>query len=159
MRVLGVDPGTLKMGVGVIDKKGQQLHVVHYETIKASNRLPLSKRLHVMFDQLEKLFETHCPDVLAMEDIFYCKDFKAAVKIGEARGLALVLAASRDIEIAEYLPNRVKQAVVGHGHATKEQVQKMVQRLLELKEEPEMDASDALAVAICHCHQNKVLVF
>jgi crossover junction endodeoxyribonuclease RuvC len=157
IRILGVDPGTLHLGVGVVEKQEGVLKCVYSETFEASNKLSLSKRLFSLYENLKRVVETYSPEVLVLEDVFFFKDFKAAIKIGEARSLAFLVAAEKNIEVVEYLPNRVKQSVVGNGHATKDQVQHMVQRQLNLKELPPPDSADALALAMCHFFQKKLV--
>ena len=156
MRVLGIDPGTQVCGYGVIDADGSCLRTVDYGVIRCARR-PLPERLHVIHTGLTKIIARHSPDVAAVEGAFYGKNPRTALKIGEARGMVLVALASAGVEIAEYAPATVKQAVVGAGRASKSQVQQMVRLILGLPELPHPpDAADALALAICHCHRARL---
>lgn len=152
MRVLGIDPGTWKTGVGIIETQGSRYHLVHESVIAVKGNPPLEKRLLQIYQGVTACIREHKPEVLALENVFYGKDLQAMVKIGEARSCAMLAAAEQNIEVLEYPPARVKQAVSGNGRATKEQVQQMIKTLLGLKEAPKADSADALAVAICHVH-------
>ena len=123
--------------------------------ITASRKLAFPKRLKQIFEEICKIIEKYSPDVIALEDIFFGKNFSSAVKIGEVRGIAILAATNYNIEVFEYSPATVKKSVIGYGTAAKSQIQKMVINLLNLKELPAKDASDALAVAICHSHTLK----
>ena len=120
--------------------------------ITASKKLVFSKRLKLIFDEICKIIEQYSPDVIALEDIFFGKNFSSAVKIGEVRGIAILAATNYNIAVFDYPPAVVKKSIIGYGTAAKSQIQKMVVNLLRLKELPTNDASDALAVAICHSH-------
>lgn len=123
--------------------------------ITVSRNLVFSKRLKQIFEEICKIIEKYSPDVIALEDIFFGKNFSSAVKIGEVRGIAILAATNYNIDVFEYPPAAVKKSVIGYGTAAKSQIQKMVTNLLNLKELPAEDASDALAVAICHSHTLK----
>jgi len=160
MRILGVDPGTWKTGVGVVDFEGGRYKLLHYEVLQLQgksqkDRLDLPKRLKKIYDNLVEIFKIFKPDVMALEDVFYGLDFKAAVRIGEARAVAVLAATGFDIKVAEYSPTQIKSAISGNGRASKIQIQYMVRHLLKLRENPPSDAADALAAAICHCHSLK----
>lgn len=156
MRVLGVDPGTRICGYGIIEANGADLKAVDYGVVKASKKESLAQRLQIIHTALKTIIEKHEPDVVAVEGAFYGVNARTAIKIGEARGVALLAATSADLEAAEYPPATVKKAVAGNGRAQKSQVQKMVQIELSLPELPSpQDASDALAIAICHCHRQR----
>ena len=152
MRVLGVDPGTWKTGVGIIETQGSRYQLIHTEVLTAGEGLPLPKRLRLIYEGLRARIREYQPEVLALENVFYHKDLSAVVKIGEARACAMLAASELGIDVIEYPPARVKQSVSGNGRATKEQVQHMVKTLLNLSELPSTDSADALAVAICHLH-------
>lgn len=153
MKVLGIDPGTRTTGYGVIDSHNSRLVPVTYGTINNPDREALSRCFLHIYRGLRDVIAHHQPDVVAIENVFYCKNVNSAIKLGEARGVAILAAAERGLDIFEYMPRKVKQAVVGNGAAEKSQVQMMVKALLGLKEIPAPeDASDALAVAICHAH-------
>ena len=157
MRVLGIDPGTMVTGFGVVDDIKGKLSSVSYGTIEGKRKDSFPDRLKMMFDGLSKVIADYKPDQISLESAFYGKSVKTAIKIGEARGVAIVCAALADIPLFEYAPTEIKRAVVGVGNAQKVQVSKMVKILLSLSEIPEKyDATDALAIAICHCHRMKL---
>jgi len=155
MRVLGIDPGTHRMGFGILDSNGQNYKLVICGTIRAAVKDPIAKRLLHMFESLQKNIQGYQPDVVALESLFFAKDIRAVERIGEARACVMLAASKQGIEVIEYAPTEVKKSVTGNGRAAKEQVQFMVKRLLNLKEAPALDASDALAIAMCHIHSAK----
>ncbi|MEK7470105.1 MAG: crossover junction endodeoxyribonuclease RuvC [Planctomycetota bacterium] len=149
-RVLGIDPGTLRVGFAIVDRAGNSFTAVEYGVIRASG--PLPGRLKVIFEQLTVLAEKYRPTLLALEDVFFGKDIRAMEKIGEGRAIAKLVAAQHGMELAEYPPATVKLAVAGNGAASKEAVARMVTAAFRLAEPPRpSDASDALALALCHC--------
>jgi crossover junction endodeoxyribonuclease RuvC len=154
MRVLGIDCGTEYTGFGVVELASSGgLHYLACGAIKLSTRDPLPTRLSCIYTRLEQLIHEHHPDQVAIEEVFYALNAKSALKLGQVRGVAMLAAAAAGLEVAEYAPLSIKSAVVGYGRAEKQQVQHMVTRLLELTEPPQpTDASDALAIAICHLH-------
>jgi len=154
MRVLGIDCGGAYTGYGVVEMhSGGGLVCLTCGAIKLSPRDPLARRLSRIYDELGGLITEHRPDEVAIEGIFYALNVKSALKLGQVRGVAMLAAATAGLEVAEYSPLTIKSSVVGYGRAEKQQVQHMVTRLLGLAEAPEpMDASDALAIAICHLH-------
>jgi crossover junction endodeoxyribonuclease RuvC len=154
MRVLGIDCGGEYTGFGVVEMdSGARLLCVACGAIKLSPREPLARRLAKIYEELGSLIRTHRPDEVAIEEIFYALNVKSALKLGQVRGVAMLAAASAGLEVAEYSPLTIKSSVVGYGRAEKQQVQHMVTQLLGLTVPPEpMDASDALAIAICHLH-------
>jgi crossover junction endodeoxyribonuclease RuvC len=154
MRVLGIDCGGECTGYGVVEMQPTgKLHCMSCGGIKLSPRETLSRRLSRIYMQLGAVISEHQPDEVAIEDVFYALNVKSALKLGQVRGVAMLAAASAGLEVAEYSPLTIKSSVVGYGRAEKQQVQLMVTRLLELPAPPEpMDASDALAIAICHLH-------
>lgn len=155
MRVLGIDPGSETLGWGVVDGKGSRYALVDFGTVKSSTKQTFSKRLLNMYDGVAEIMALHSPDVLSVEDTFYAVNVGVALKLGQVRGLMLLLAEQRGLEIAEYAPRLVKQTVVGYGNAEKHQVQEMVRILLGMKTVPSPhDAADALAIAICHFHHS-----
>ena len=159
MRVLGIDPGTMVTGFGIVDDIKGKLSSVGYGTIEGRRKDSFPDRLKMMFDGLNRAIEDYKPEQISLESVFYGKNVKAAIKIGEARGVAILCAALAGIPLFEYAPTEVKRAVVGIGNAQKVQVSKMVKVLLSLSEVPEKyDATDALAIAICHCHRMKLMV-
>jgi len=150
-RILGVDPGTVVTGYGIIDARGRRVALVTFGVIRPGQTGAMPDRLAMIHRGIEDLIAHYDPDVLAVEEAFYGDNPKTAIKLGQARGVILVLGALNDLEIAEYSPRLIKQAVVGKGGATKVQVQYMVRRILSLPEVPDPpDAADALAVALCY---------
>lgn len=155
MKVLGVDPGTHKTGVGILEADGQKYKVIYCGIIRANSKDTIAKRLLHIFDSLQAVIQSYKPDTMALEALFYAKDVQAVERIGEARACAMLAASKQNLEVIEYAPTAVKRSVTGNGRAAKEQVQFMVTRLLGLKTAPSIDASDALAIAMCHLHSAK----
>ncbi len=155
MRVLGVDPGTHRTGVGILEADGQRYRLIHCGTLRAKARDPIPVRLRTIFDALQEFIGKYRPSVMALETLFYAKDIQAVERIGEARACAMLAASKQGIEVIEYAPTEVKKSVTGNGRAAKEQVQFMIKRLLALKDDPAVDAADALAIAMCHLHHAK----
>ena len=151
IRILGIDPGLRITGFGVIEKHGQQLHYVASGCIKTPDG-ELPERLKAILGSLGGVIAQHQPQEVAVEKVFVNVNPQSTLLLGQARGAAICAAVSADLPVAEYTALQVKQAVVGNGHAEKEQVQEMVQRLLKLSGSPSPDAADALACAICHAH-------
>jgi crossover junction endodeoxyribonuclease RuvC len=153
MRVMGIDPGSLCTGYGIVDETGGRLTTVHFGSIANKSKIPFPQRLKSIYDGLVTAMAEYQPDAVAVEDIFFATNAKSTIKLGQTRGVALLAAAQADIDLAEYSPLEVKQSVVGYGRADKNQVRDMVTAILKLKTKPEpLDVSDALAVAICHLH-------
>lgn len=159
MRVLGIDCGGEYTGYGVVEMQpAGKLCCLACGAIKLSPREALARRLSRIYDGLGEVIRAHQPDEVAIEEVFYALNVKSALKLGQVRGVAMLAASSAGIEVAEYSPLTIKSSVVGYGRAEKQQVQQMVTRLLELSAPPEpMDASDALAIAICHLHTASTL--
>ena len=149
--VVGIDPGTLITGYGVIARTRDRLRLLECGTIRCSGRDRLPTRLQRIYTGLVELFDRHHPDELAIESAFYGKNAQSALKLGHARGVALLAAVERSVPSSEYSPREVKKAIVGSGTASKEQVRYMVTSLLRLRAaDLVLDASDALAIALCH---------
>ena len=159
MRVLGIDCGGEYTGYGVVEiHPTAKLCCLTHGAIKLSLRDKLPIRLSKIYMHLGAIISEHQPDEVAIEDVFYALNVKSALKLGQVRGVAMLAAAAAGLEVAEYSPLTIKSSVVGYGRAEKEQVQHMVTRLLRMAEPPEpMDASDALAIAICHLHTLETL--
>ena len=156
MRILGIDPGIRTTGFGVISVDGGQPNLVDYGTIKPPTNAPMGERLAVLYEDLSQLIDLIQPDQFAIELAFHGVNAKSALILGQARGAALVCAANHNLTIGEYAPRKIKIAVTGNGNATKEQVQLMVQRILNMPSPPKpLDAADALAIALCHEQQSK----
>jgi crossover junction endodeoxyribonuclease RuvC len=153
MRVMGIDPGSQCTGFGIVEEQKGKLVSVHWGTIRAKTNQGFPERLKSIYQVLVETIQEFSPDEVAVEDLFFASNAKSALKLGQTRGVALLAAANMDKLIAEYSPLEVKQSVAGYGRADKVQVQSMVTRLLSLKAPPQpYDASDALAIAICHTH-------
>ena len=152
MRILGIDPGSRVTGYGVIACHGVEIGFVTCGTIRMQAEADFSQRLFMIFEGLCKVIEEHRPEVAAVEDLFVAHNPRSALKLGQARGAAVIAARQKQIPVFDYTPRMVKQAVVGYGQAEKSQVQEMVRVLLELSALPTSDAADALAVAICHAN-------
>ncbi|OGW40070.1 MAG: crossover junction endodeoxyribonuclease RuvC [Nitrospirae bacterium GWD2_57_9] len=157
MRVLGVDPGTLTSGYGIVAEEDHKLFHVVSGGISPSAKQPFPKRLKKIYEELEKIIEKYRPHVVVVEDLFVSKNMQSALKLGHARGVAILAAMNAGLPVFEYSPLEVKQAVVGNGKAEKKQVQMMVKALLDLQKVPHpADAADALAAAICHIHSSRL---
>lgn len=154
MRVLGIDPGSRLTGWGVVDHAASAARHVDNGVLVLDPKGLLCDRLRAIHDGVSALIAEHRPEVVAVEGVFAARNAQSALKLGQARGAALVAAARAGLPIYEYAPAEIKQAVVGHGRAEKEQVQAMIRIILGLREVAQADASDALAVAICHCQRS-----
>jgi crossover junction endodeoxyribonuclease RuvC len=153
MRVLGVDPGSQTMGWGVVEGDGRRYSLVAYGSVRAPSSLKFSTRLLRMCNGLEEVIAEHRPDACALEDAFLATNVKVSMKLGQVRGVVLLVAERAALDFHEYAPRLIKQKVVGYGNAEKHQVLEMVRLLLALKSVPTPhDAADAMAVAICHFH-------
>lgn len=148
--ILGIDPGSRKTGFGIVETTETGNRYVSSGVIKLPVDQPLALRLKVLATSLSEIIDEFSPTLAAIEEVFMSKSAGSALKLGQARGAAMVICATRDLEVHEYATRQIKQAVVGTGGATKEQVQHMVTRLLGLPSAPGEDASDALAAALCH---------
>ncbi len=155
--VMGIDPGFEVTGYGIISYIGNHFKVIEYGVITTKLEDSISGRLLKINNKLEELIGNFKPEVVSVEEIFFNKNAKTALAAAQGRGAAILAAAKNGIEVFEYTPLEVKQAVVGYGRAEKQQVQQMVKVILNLAEKPKPDdAADALAIAICHCHSYKI---
>ena len=152
IRIIGIDPGLRRTGWGILDTLGSRLSFVAAGTVRPDERLPMAERLCLIHDGLAKILEEFAPDEAAVEATFVNRDAAATLKLGQARGVAMLVPARAGIAVAEYAPNAVKKTVVGAGHAEKEQIRMMVTMLLPRAKFDSDDSADALAVAICHAH-------
>lgn len=153
MRVLGIDPGSETLGWGVVEGSGNKYSLVEFGVVRSNPRQAFSKRLAKIFASVDEVAERLRPDAMAIEEAFYSVNVNVAMKLGQVRGIMLLMAEQRGLSIAEYAPRLVKKTVVGYGNAEKQQVGEMVRLLLGLKAAPTPhDAADALAIAICHFH-------
>ncbi len=158
MLFIGIDPGTATTGYGLIrERQDGSLEVIDYGVILTPAKTPMPERLLQLNDSLAELLALHQPQSGAVEKLFFQSNVRTALSVGQARGVALLALAQAKVQVAEYTPMEVKQAVVGYGGADKQQVQHMVRALLDLPEIPRPDdAADALAVAICHIHSYRM---
>ena len=157
MRVLGIDPGTAITGYGLVEEVRGDLKLVAFGVIRTLADQPLPRRLQVIYRAVSDLAEEWEPEAAAVEELFFSRNVRTAMSVGQARGVALLALADAGLDVAEYTPLAIKQAVTGYGNADKMQVQEMVRLLLELAEVPRPDdAADALAVAICHLHSARL---
>lgn len=163
MLTLGIDPGTAIMGYGLVESgapavqrpgySSEELRMVEYGALHTPANMPLFERLPMLYEGILDLLNEHKPQAVAIEELFFNKNARTALAVGHARGVVILAAAHAGVPMSEYTPLQVKQAVVGYGRATKEQVQSMVRILLNMDHTPRPDdAADALAIAICHIH-------
>ena len=152
--ILGIDPGTAVMGYGLVKETGSKIELISLGVIKMGNLDDHMLKLQRIFEKTVALIDNYHPDCLAIEAPFYGKNIQVMLKLGRAQGVAMAAALSRNVTITEYAPRKIKQSITGNGNATKEQVAAMLQRLLSFKETPEfLDATDGLAIAVCHSFQ------
>lgn len=152
MRIMGLDPGLRHTGWGVISYEGTRLKPVDAGVISVSPKLPFAERLSKLFNQLTQLIDIHRPDQVAVEETFVNVNPRSTLKLGMARGVVILAPAQLGLPVAEYTANQVKKAIVGKGHADKNQVTFMIERLLPGIDLNRHDAADALAIAVCHAH-------
>lgn len=157
--ILGIDPGTIIMGYGLVMVTGKSLSLLEMGVLKLSAKDDGYKRLEKIHSKIVELIARFNPDCFAIEAPFFGKNVQSMLKLGRAQGVAIAAAMQKNIEVCEYSPKKIKQSITGNGNADKEQVMKMLQTLLQFKEIPKyLDASDALAVAVCHHFQDNVLM-
>ena len=157
MRIMGIDPGTYSMGVGIVSSNGADFTMEYLDVIKPKRKDPLELRLLFLFNSLSKIVSEWNPLEIAIEEPFAAKNIKTAIAIGHAHAVAMVVAAKNSLAVSGDAPRSVKRAVTDYGGSSKEQVQEMVRILLDLKVLPPTDAADALAVAICHLNAREFL--
>lgn len=159
MKIFGIDPGSARTGYGCVQTDGSRHRLVAFGSISAPAGSAFPEKLKVIHRELVILIADHRPDCIAIEDVFHARNVRSALKLGHARGVALLAAMEAGVPIAEYSPAEIKQAIVGYGRAEKQQMQHMVQMLLGLTQAPSPhDAADALAVALCHSHRASSIV-
>jgi crossover junction endodeoxyribonuclease RuvC len=158
IRILGIDPGLRRTGWGVVDVDGNALRFVAAGTVRSDETTSLADRLCQLHDGLVAVLDLHRPDEAAVEATFVNKDAAATLKLGQARGIAMLVPARAGLAVAEYAPNAVKKTVIGVGHGDKKQIQMMVKVLLPKSSVDTADAADALAIAICHAHHRQSVV-
>src|ERR687885_225024 len=155
--ILGIDPGTATMGWGVIRQEGNKLRYVQHGAIVTPSNWEMPRRLARLFDGVTELVRGYRPDTVAVEELFFNTNVTTAITVGQARGMALLAAYKAGVEVAEYTPLQVKQAITSYGRAEKRQVQEMIKTLLNLREIPKPDdAADGLAIAICHAFSSRM---
>ena len=155
--ILGIDPGSRTTGYGLVRCQSGRLEYVASGCIRLKSDL-LAERLHVIFQGVSQIIQQFSPDEFAIEEVFMAKNASSALKLGQARGAAIVAAGNCQLPVSEYSARKVKQAVVGNGGAEKSQVQHMVKQMLGLEGNPQADAADALAIALCHAHTQQILI-
>ena len=157
MKVLGIDPGSKSLGWGIVEGNGLKYRGIAYGTVTSSPRHKFSRRLFKIYRDIEEVIKKFEPDTLSVEEAFYAHNVKVALKLGQVRGVVLLLGEKAGLDIAEYSPRLIKQTVVGYGNAEKHQIQEMVKILLKMEKTPQPhDAADALAIAICHFHNSRI---
>ena len=157
MIILGIDPGLTKTGFGLISITKDEPKIIDFGIIQPNQQDNLSKRLYTIYLDMEQLIKTFSPTVLSIEDVFYGKNVKSALLLGQARGIAMLCGAKNNIPVFEYSAKKVKQSVTGNGNADKVQLQYMIKQIFKLKNLPKpLDASDAIGIALCHFNQVKV---
>jgi len=156
MIILGIDPGIAITGFGIIKYSGNRFEVINYGAVITDSKMPMPMRLKKIYDELNEIIRLYNPEAVIIEELFFNTNAKTAIVVGQARGVAVLVAAINQKEIFEYTPLQVKQGVVGYGRADKNQVQQMIKTILKLDKIPKPDdVADALAIAICHAHTGK----
>lgn len=156
IRILGIDPGLRRTGWGVVAADGARLSFIACGSVNSDDKRPLAERLRQLHDGLADILRQHAPDEAAIEETFVNKDAQATLKLGHARGVAMLVGALHDVSVAEYAPNQVKKTIVGAGHADKAQIHMMVRVLLPKADPQSDDAADALAIALTHAQHRGV---
>ena len=149
--ILGIDPGTVIMGFSIIEVNGSKISMLEMDVVKLNGKKDMFVRLGMINETIQSLIDKYHPDAMAIEAPFFGKNVQSMLKLGRAQGVAIAVAMSNKVAVAEYSPKKVKQAITGNGNATKEQIWKMLNNIMQLKQTIRyFDASDALAVAVCH---------
>ncbi len=157
--ILGIDPGTLLMGFGIIKVSGNSVTLIEMDVLKLSPKKDAYERLRLIHYKVCDLVKLHAPNELAIEAPFFGKNVQSMLKLGRAQGVAIAAAMQSGLPVTEYSPRKIKQSITGNGNADKQQVMKMLQRILNFSDDPKyLDATDALAVAVCHHFQDNVLL-
>lgn len=156
MIILGIDPGTAATGYGIIETKKGKHKALGYGCIKTTPKTSFPQRLKIIYQELGRIIQEYSPDIIAMEQLFFARNARTAISVGQAQGMLFLAAADVDLEVVRYPPLQIKMVLTGKGRAEKSKVQKKIKRLLRLKKIPRpVDASDALAVALCHIFLSK----
>lgn len=157
--ILGIDPGTNVLGYSIIEQRGKQSQLLKMDVLVLGTKDDLSTKMKKLFDQITEIIDIFKPDILAIEAPFFGKNVQSMLKLGRAQGICIAAAFSRSIPFVEYSPRKIKQSITGNGAASKEQVANMLQRIFKFEEIPSyLDATDALAVAVCHSYQKEDLL-
>ena len=157
MKILGIDPGLINTGYGIVEPSGPKVTLIDYGVVQPSKSDQLSVRLKVICNDVLSIIKEFKPDVCVVEEVFYSKNFKSSLLLGQARAAVLIASAMQGVDVAEYSARKIKQSITGNGNSSKEQIQFMVKNILEMSEIPKpVDASDALAIAICHLHHKNL---
>lgn len=157
--ILGIDPGTNVLGYSIIEQRGKQSQLIKMDVLVLGTKDDLSTKMKKLFDQITEIIDIFKPDILAIEAPFFGKNVQSMLKLGRAQGICIAAAFSRSIPFVEYSPRKVKQSITGNGAASKEQVANMLQRIFKFEAIPSyLDATDALAVAVCHSYQKEDLL-
>ena len=157
--ILGIDPGTVIMGYAVVAAEGSKLKLLHMDVLKLISQKDTYQRLEIIFSKVCELIKIYQPNMFAIEAPFFGKNVQSMLKLGRAQGVAIAAAMQASLPVTEYAPKKVKQSITGNGNSTKEQVFKMLQRIIQLEEAPHFfDATDALAVALCHHYATVSLI-
>lgn len=157
--ILGIDPGTNVLGYSIIEQRGKQSQLLKMDVIVLGTKDELSTKMKMLFDKITEIIDIFKPDILAIEAPFFGKNVQSMLKLGRAQGICIAAAFSRSIPFVEYSPRKIKQSITGNGAASKEQVANMLQRIFKFEEIPSyLDATDALAVAVCHSYQKEDLL-
>ena len=159
IRIIGIDPGLRRTGWGIVESLGNSLRFVASGTVKSDDKADLASRLCQLHDGLAEILHSHVPHEAAVEQTFVNKDASATLKLGQARGIAMLVPARAGLRVAEYAPNAVKKAVIGVGHGEKQQIHMMVKVLMPKATFEGDDAADALAIAICHAHHRQSVAY
>lgn len=156
MRIIGIDPGTTITGIGILDHKSSHSSLIYHTSIILNKKDSLPERLKIIYDNCLECISKYKPDEFAIETAFYGKNIQSTLKLGQARGVAIIAALNSNLKVSEYSPREIKKSVTGNGASSKEQVQFMVKTILSLKNETmPVDSSDAIAIALCHIHASQ----
>jgi crossover junction endodeoxyribonuclease RuvC len=154
MRIIGIDPGTAVTGIGIVEHRNDKIYLIHYHSCNLNSKESLPDRLKKIYDDCLSCIRKFKPDELAIETAFYGKNIQSTLKLGQARGVAIIAALNSNLKISEYSPREIKKSVTGNGASSKIQVQYMVKSILSVNSgDMEVDSSDALAVAVCHYYR------
>ena len=154
--VLGIDPGTNITGYGIVEKQGQNIGLINHGIIDLTKQKDHYSKIKMLYEQVTKLIKLYSPTELAIESPFYGKNIQSMLKLGRAQGAAIIASLNFDMEINEYAPRKIKMAITGNGNASKEQVAIILKSIVNKQLLNQHDATDAVAVAVCHCYQNKI---